>query len=190
MVHKFDVKRAAILEDEERIRLINPSHVFRVSGIGKGAGVADVGCGTGVFSILLSRIVGEGGVIYAVDVEKEMLTIVEEKMRKEGLVNIKPILSTESNIPLPMGSVDHVLLVDTLHELEGQPTLKEIYRILRLDGTFTVVEWKKIPTSMGPPLSERIASQEAVEMLEKLDFKPRITADAGPEHYLIIATKV
>ena len=189
MPHKFDVKRANVLEDINRIRSINPSLVFKLAGIRKGMKVADVGCGTGVFSIMLSELVGLRGAVYAIDIKNDMLKILVKKISEKKIINVKPTLSTEDHIPLPDKSIDRALMINTLHELDGKLTLMEIHRILRNDGTFTIVDWKKIKTKTGPPLSERIPTSRAVKILKETGFKTIQTSETGSEHYLISTQK-
>ncbi len=186
MPHKFDVARAGILDSEERKSFQNPEEILKLVGIESGIKFADVGCGTGYFSIPAAKIVGKKGKVYAVDIERKMLSRLGEKLKAQGVSNIQTVLSTEEEIPLHSGSIDFAFMANTLHELQGEATLKEVRRTLRKEGTFAVVEWKKIFTPMGPPLEERLSPEEAAALLQKSGFRLEKFFEAGPYHYALI----
>ena len=102
---------------EERLQI---NRVMDVLGIGPGKVVADVGAGSGWFTVRAARRVGGGGLIYAVDINPEAIRYVEERAKKEELRNVKTILGKADDPRLPAGSVDAVLLLKTYHEV-AQP---------------------------------------------------------------------
>jgi ubiquinone/menaquinone biosynthesis C-methylase UbiE len=91
-----------------------------VLGIVPGKVVADVGAGSGWFTVRAARRVGGGGLVYAVDINPEAIRYVEERAKKEELRNVKTILGKADDPMLPAGSVDAVLLLKTYHEV-AQP---------------------------------------------------------------------
>ena len=103
MAHKFDVTKAKILDSIDRRKFLNPDSILKKAGLDSDTVFADLGCGSGYFTIPASLIVKK---VYAIDVQQEMLDIIGEKIRMEKLKNIEPILSEESSIPLPDKSVD------------------------------------------------------------------------------------
>lgn len=102
---------------EERLRI---NRVMDVLGIVPGKVVADVGAGSGWFTVRAARRVGGGGLVYAVDINPEAIRYVEERAKKEELRNVKTILGKADDPMLPAGSVDAVLLLKTYHEV-AQP---------------------------------------------------------------------
>ncbi len=186
MPHKFDPSKAALLDEEERRRVLPPEGILRRIGLRRGAAFADVGCGTGYFTLPAAELVGESGVVYAIDVQEEMLKLLAGRMGERA--NIRPVKSQENSIPLPGGCVDVALLGLVLHELEGDGTLREVGRILRRGGTLGVVDWKKESGDKGPPVEERISREEAAEMLKKAGFAVVETFEL-PLHYLLVARK-
>ena len=102
---------------EERLQI---NRVMDVLGIVSGKVVADVGAGSGWFTVRAARRVGGGGLVYAVDINPEAIRYVEERAKKEELRNVKTILGKADDPMLPAGSVDAVLLLKTYHEV-AQP---------------------------------------------------------------------
>ncbi len=147
-----------------------------------------MGCGTGFFSIPASRIVGPKGRVYAIDMQEEMLWSLQERLLEEKVEGVLPILSSEDSIPLPESRVDAVLLVNALHELRGDGTLREIRRILKPGGLLAVVDWDRRPMEVGPPLEHRLSLEEAKARLRSMGFKVEVV-EVGDLHYGIRATK-
>jgi ubiquinone/menaquinone biosynthesis C-methylase UbiE len=102
---------------EERLQI---NRVMDVLGIVPGKVVADVGAGSGWFTVRAARRVGGGGLVYAVDINPKAIRYVEERAKKEELRNVKTILGKADDPMLPAGSVDAVLLLKTYHEV-AQP---------------------------------------------------------------------
>jgi ubiquinone/menaquinone biosynthesis C-methylase UbiE len=182
MAHKFDPSRKELLDSPDRLKWQNPEAILKAFGVGRGMKVADVGCGTGFFAVPAARMVGPRGRVYGVDMQEEMLWSLQARIIREGLQNVLPVLSLEEAIPLSSSSVDVVLLMNTLHELAGDATLLEILRILKGDGFLAVVDWKKEPMEMGPPVEHRLSVEEAMERLSRRGLLVE-EVDVGPLHY-------
>jgi ubiquinone/menaquinone biosynthesis C-methylase UbiE len=119
----------------------NAGRLLRKVGIAEGQRVLDFGCGSGNYTIPAARIIGQRGVIYALDKEPEALDRVMAKAESEKLPNVRRMEVTHNgHIPLPAGSVDVILLYDVLHrgyfpdESDRRSTLTELRRILRRGG--------------------------------------------------------
>ena len=115
--------------------LKNPYSSHEAAGLKPGQKVLEVGCGPGFFTIPAAKMVGEKGVIYAVDVNQRAIKRVEEKMRKHGLSNIKPILGNAANSGLQEGSIDLAFILGLRYIAGGLSNLiLEMYRILKPRG--------------------------------------------------------
>lgn len=143
--------------------------------------VADLGCGTGYLSIPLAKYVDGRGMVYAVDINPEMLAIVEE--RAKDLQNLKVIKSEENNIPLPDGLVDASLLLTVFHELDDRAKfLMEVRRISKPVHRIVVVDWSDVKGEMGPPMEERIPESEVISffrnwgygLIKKFELSPYV----------------
>ena len=93
-----------------------------ILGIASGKTVADIGAGSGWFTVRAAKRVGDTGTVYAVDINLEAIHYIDSRIRKENLRNVKPILGTPDN-PLLPGPVDAVLLLKTYHEVAQPITL-------------------------------------------------------------------
>ncbi|MCZ7392845.1 MAG: class I SAM-dependent methyltransferase [Candidatus Methanoperedens sp.] len=188
MAHKFDVKSAEILDSPERILFLNPDGILDKAGLSREMVLADLGCGTGYFTIPASRRVKK---VFAIDVQKGMLDIVLQKIKKQNLTNIEAILSEETRIPLPDNSVDVLLMANVFHELEDRSSiLKEGKRILSGNGIVVIVDWKKLEMDFGPPVEERLTPEDVISICRDNGFEVREQLDAGPYNYLLIFGKM
>lgn len=125
-------------EEEERTDLLIDALKLR-----PGEAVADLGAGTGYMSERMARRVGEKGVVYAVDIQQEMLDRLGKKMRRRGIENIRPILGTATDPKLPAASVDTILMVDVYHELDHPFEMTQaMARALRPGGRIVLVEFR------------------------------------------------
>ncbi len=103
-----------------------------------GQTVLDYGCGTGDFTIPAARIVDVEGKVYALDYFRRQLGIVEGRLKKEGLTNVKTIHSS-GKTGLPAESIDVVWMCDVLHEIkERRAVVEELHRVLRRGGTLAI----------------------------------------------------
>ena len=125
--------------DEEQ----RPDEIVRTMRLKNGDTVADLGAGTGYFTRRLARAVGPSGVVYAVDIQPEMLSLLKANMEKAGVRNVLPVLGEVDDPKLPPASLDWVLLVDVYHELQ-QPkaTLAKLREALKPAGRVALVEYR------------------------------------------------
>jgi ubiquinone/menaquinone biosynthesis C-methylase UbiE len=115
--------------------LKNPYRSLEIAGLKPGQRVVEVGCGPGFFTIPAAKMVGENGLIYAIDINHRAIKRVEEKMRKYGVDNIKPILGNAASTELEDSSVDLVFIFGLRYIAGGLSNLvSEMYRILRPGG--------------------------------------------------------
>jgi ubiquinone/menaquinone biosynthesis C-methylase UbiE len=184
MPHKFDAAKANVLDSPERMQFLDPGKIFDIIGLEKEMVFADLGCGTGYFSIPASSRVKE---VIVLDVQHEMLDILRNKIRKEGIKNIWTILSEESSIPLPDGSVDVLFMANVFHELEDKTLiLREVKRVLAIRGKLVIIDWKKMEMDFGPPLEERLTEEEVISVCKKNGFEVRVKKAAEPYNYVLV----
>ena len=110
----------SIFEDPKRDEKLQPDRIMDLLGIKEGSSVADIGAGSGWFTIRAARRVGNSGVVYAVDINRDYLDYIEKRSKRENLTNIRVILGKEEDPLLPLKSVNAVLLLKTYHEI-AQP---------------------------------------------------------------------
>ena len=125
-------------EQEERTDLLLPELHLTA-----GMAVADVGAGTGYITRRMARIVGQRGVVYAVDVQPEMIALLSDMARRDALGQVRPVLGADDDVRLPAASIDVAVMVDVYHELEHPyEVLASIVRALRPGGRVVFVEYR------------------------------------------------
>ena len=142
--HHFDDLHASglafwmicLMHDNPLLPLLkSPYKSLETAGLRPGQKVLEVGCGPGFFTIPAAKMVGEKGLIYAIDVNKRAMKRVEEKIRKYGIGNIKPILGNAANSGLQDSSVDLAFIFGLRYIAGGLSNLiSEMYRILKAGG--------------------------------------------------------
>jgi ubiquinone/menaquinone biosynthesis C-methylase UbiE len=131
------------LDRPNRDAVQRPEHVLDVLGVHEGETVADVGCGSGYFTVHLAKRVGPRGRVFATDLQQEMLDLLAKKLVAQKLANVTPERTTVDDAKLPDGAVDLALLVDVYHELpEPDVTLAQIKRSLSAEGRLALVEYR------------------------------------------------
>src|SRR5712671_2885131 len=131
----------SIFEDPKRDQKLQPDRIMNVLGIKQGSNVADIGAGSGWLTVRAARRVGNGGIVYAVDINRDYLDYIENRSKREGLANIRVILSKEDDPLLPAKRVDAVLLLKTYHEV-AQPIrlLKRVREAMRTAALLGIID--------------------------------------------------
>ena len=166
IAHVMGHEGADWLEREERDREERPDLLLDALQLKAGMSVADVGAGTGYHSRRMARLAGPTGKVFAVDIQKEMLEIIDAKSRKESIGNIQTILGDTKNPRLPRASIDLVLMVDVYHELEYPcEMVAAIREALKPGGRLVLVEFRaEDPAVPIKPLHKMTATQARKEM--------------------------
>ena len=115
-----------------------PEKLLAAAGLGPGQSVLEVGCGPGFFTVPASKVVGEAGNIYAVDVHPAAIARVKKRIDSVGIRNVTPILSNASGTGLPDKSIDLAFVFGLLHIAGGiEDVLYEVHRVLKPDGALS-----------------------------------------------------
>jgi predicted methyltransferase len=153
----FPPEQLGVLEGPDRDAWQRPGRIMDALGIADGSTVADVGAGGGWFSIRLARRVGPNGMVFAEDVQREMIDAIERRVRREGLRNVRPVLGRDDDPGLPEGRLDAVLMVDAYYEVQDRVSLlRRIRAALKPNGRVGIVDFRKDGGGPGPPLEQRI----------------------------------
>ena len=116
----FPPSDLGLLDAPDRDLWQRPDQIMDAMAIADASVVADIGAGSGWFTIRLARRVGPRGVVYAEDVQKEMINAIQRRVTREGLANVRPVLGLKNDPQLPEKSLDAVLVVDAYHEVEDR----------------------------------------------------------------------
>lgn len=188
MTHKFDIKDKHKLDNAKRREMLPPEKTLIGLGLQEGDIMADIGCGIGYFTMPASKIVGDSGRIFAMDIMPEMLQEVEKKVKKENISNVETVLTEENHLKFEEGKISFAFISNVLHEAEDKEKLLwEIKRIISPEGRIAVIEWQKIISEFGPPLEHRLDKTDLVETLVTLGFSNISAIDIGENFYGLIA---
>ncbi len=184
---KSDPRNKDRLLSEERHSSLQPKTLLRSLGLKAGEAVADIGCGPGFFTLPAAEIVGPEGVVVAADIQGEMLTTVRMRAAEQGLTNVRLVKTSEIEVPLPERSFDLVIAAFVLHEVPKHATfLRKLARLLKPGGRLAALEWQKHETEHGPPLEDRIASDELIADATAAGLRLSKRRELGEDHYLCV----
>ncbi|WP_124068316.1 class I SAM-dependent methyltransferase [Clostridium sp. E02] len=190
MTHKFKVMNKSKLDSERRREVLPAKKILDAVGIKRSDIVADIGCGIGFFTVPLSEAVGDQGVVYALDIEKEMLDDVENKMLEYNIKNVRPVVTQEYKLTLEDGCVGVAFLSTVMHEVKmREKFLKEANRILFPDGRIIIIEWIKKDCDYGPPADHRLDQDTLKRNLQRTGFKEITIMDFNEYFYIASAMK-
>ncbi len=168
----FPPSDLGLLEAPDRDLWQRPDQVMDAMGIADASVVADIGAGSGWFTIRLARRVGPQGLVYAEDVQPEMINAITRRVQREGLTNVRAVRGQNSDPRLPPGSLDAILVVDAYHEVEDRVTmLKNLARALKPQGRIGVVDFKLDGTGPGPSPEERVSPDVVVKDAAKAGLR-------------------
>ena len=158
---------ASWLEREERGREERPDLLLPELNLKPGMTVADIGAGTGYYSRLMAKAIGSSGIVYAVDVQPQMVAMLKEVASKPEFANIKPLLSSVSDAKLPPQSIDLAIMVDVYHELEfPHEVMASIIAALKPEGRLVFVEYRaedqRVPIKEVHKMTEAQVKREAL----------------------------
>lgn len=152
--------------------------ILAASGIKPGMTVADIGAGTGLFTLLFARAVGPQGQVVAVDISRPFVENIQRRARSAGLTNVTTRVNSQTDTGLAPASVDLAFVCDTYHHFE-QPRamLASIQRALRVGGSLVVVDFQRIEgrSSAWVLGHVRAGKQQVMREIEAAGF--RLAAD-------------
>lgn len=156
--HKFNPENRKKLTGREREALLPPAQVLNDIGIGAKTTWADIGCGTGFFTIPLAAKVQQ---VFALDIRPEMLDDLRKSLVQQQISNVTVLQSEESRFPLSAQLVDGILISLVLHEVDHPiEFFGELNRILKSGGRVVVIEWIKAVMEIGPPIDHRLSVEQ------------------------------
>lgn len=152
---------------------------------------ADFGCGYGTFSIPTAQRIR--GIVYAVDIDPNMIQAVEHNSRRLKLTNVRTIVRDflRDGSGLWDESVDYVMLFNILHFEEPLILLREAFRVLRQSGRVGIIHWvRDANTPRGPPLEMRPTPEQCKSWCGQVGFKgSAVSIDLGPYHFGFVMRK-
>ena len=158
----------AVFDDPSRDAWQKPDEILQALHIRAGMTVADLGAGTGYFSVRLAKAVGPEGRVLAIDVEPKLVAHLKERAEKESLPQITALLVPPDDPKLPAAGVSLVMIVDTWHHIDDRLTyLGKLAKGLAPGGRVAVVDFKKGDFPVGPPDAHKLAPEDVIREFSK-----------------------
>jgi ubiquinone/menaquinone biosynthesis C-methylase UbiE len=177
------------LEGPDRDEWQRPDKIMDALGIGEASVVADLGAGSGWFTIRLAHRVGPNGMVYAEDVQREMIQAIKIRVDRLGVKNVTTVLGTQPDPLLPV-PIDAVLIVDAYHEME-QPValLRNVAKALRPPGRVGIVDFTKDGGGPGPSMEERVDSETVIRHAQQAGLVLRSRETFLKYQYMLVFEK-
>lgn len=171
----------------------HPKRNISELGLKDGQQVADFGAGPGHYSIEAAKAVGEDGHVYAIEIQKELVSKVESRAESAGLDNVNVIwgdLEKSEGSTLKSGLADVVIASNVLFQVKDKEQfLNEAYRVMKDGGRLLLIDWTDSHGGLGPREGHIISEDSARELCEQAGFSAQQVLSAGAHHYGIVFTK-
>jgi ubiquinone/menaquinone biosynthesis C-methylase UbiE len=186
---RFSATLAERLDRPERLTWLPPADVLRRLGLRADETIADLGAGTGYFTLPLSEAVGARGRVYALDSQQEMLEILGKKLDASRSNNIDLLHANADRTYLPFSCCDLVFMANVWHEFEDRTAvLQESARVLKTNGRIAILDWRPdVEPEHGPPLGHRLSTAGVCAELIAAGFKQPSSQNVGKYSWLVQA---
>jgi predicted methyltransferase len=191
----FPPQDLGLLEAPDRDEWNKPDEIMDALGIADGAIVADLGAGGGWLEIRLARRVGPNGLVYAEDIQPQMIEAINRRMQHEGLTNVRTVMGTPTDPRLP-GNLDAVLIVNAYREMDdpARPDviltlLKNVAQSLKPQGRFGVADFLPGGGGPGPAPEDRVDPEAIIRAAEGAGFRLQSRQVVRPFVFLLVFAK-
>lgn len=191
----FPPQDLGLLEAPDRDEWNKPDLIMDLLGIADGAVVADLGAGGGWLEIRLARRVGPNGLVYAEDIQPQMIEAMGRRMVHEGLANVRTVMGTPTDPHLPPG-MDAVLIVNAYHEMDDpsrpeviKTLLGNVAKSLKPQGRLGVADFLPGSGGPGPAPEDRVNPATVVTAAEAAGFTLQSRETIPPFEFLLVFVK-
>jgi ubiquinone/menaquinone biosynthesis C-methylase UbiE len=177
------------LDSPDRVAGLKIPEVVAALKVKAGQVIADIGAGSGQFSLPLARAVRPGGTLYAVDIDKELIEYVETQATEQGMVNVKPILGGLTDPLLPV-DVDLAFINDVLHHIEDRAGyLSTLSLYLKPGGRVAIIDFlpDQSPHKSDPKLV--VSEEQATGWLAAAGLKPVEHINLFTDRWFVVYAK-
>jgi predicted methyltransferase len=192
----FPPQDLGLLEAPDRDDWNKPEQIMDAVGIADGAVVADLGAGGGWMEIRLVRRVGPNGIVYAEDIQPQMIEAINRRMQHEGLSNVRTVMGTATDPRLPTG-LDAVLIVNGYREMDDPLNpeqiltfLKNVARSLKPQGRLGVADFLPGGGGPGPAAEDRVNPDTVIRAAENAGFRLQTREVVPPFQFVLVFTKL
>jgi predicted methyltransferase len=158
----FSPLNLGVLEGSDREQWNKPEQIMDALKIADGSQVAEIGAGGGWFTVRLARRVNQNGVVYAEDVQPEMIEAIRRRVVRENLTNVRTVLGTTRDSRLPHG-LDAILINWAYSEMENPvAVLKDAAQSLKPQGRIGIVDFSPGAGGPGPEPEQRVSPESVI----------------------------
>ncbi len=177
------------LERSEREKEENVSKLIKNMKIKSNDVIADIGAGSGYHAFRIASL-ARNGLVYAVDIQPEMLMAIEKNKQISKIKNIDTILGTEKSVEIPKNSVDKILMVDVYHEFSFPvEMIASMKNALKSNGELFLIEYRMEDPLVPIKTIHKMSEKQAVKEMEEAGFKLRKNIDNLPWQHCMIFVK-
>ena len=180
------------LDRSERESEEAPAKALDAIGIAKGSAVADIGAGSGYFTVRLAERVGPTGKVYANDIQPEMLVLLRRRLELGHITNVTLVQGAIDDPKLPSSAIDLELLVDVYHEFsQPQAMLRHLRDALKPDGRLVLLEYRKEDPAIPIRPEHKMTVAEAKLEVEHEGYRlAQVKEDLPRQHILIFLNEL
>jgi ubiquinone/menaquinone biosynthesis C-methylase UbiE len=188
-LHRDTKAYIAMLEDPGRDEYQKPHEVLTALQLKPGETIADIGAGSGYFTLRLAAHVGDKGRVFAVDIDPEMIRYLNRRVRDAGVRNVQTILADPDDPLLPDASVDRFFVVDTWHHIDKPVEyLAHMKKVLKPGGQVVMIDFQKRELPLGPPMDMKIAREDLIRQMEANGLRLAKEHAFLPYQYFLVFT--
>ncbi|MDB4148286.1 class I SAM-dependent methyltransferase [Flavobacteriaceae bacterium] len=177
------------LERSEREQEENVSKLIQNMRIRSDDIIADIGAGSGYHAFRIATL-AKNGLVYAVDIQTEMLMTIEKNKEFSKIKNIETILGTEKSVQLPKNSVDKILMVDVYHEFSFPvEMINSMKNALKPNGQLFLIEYRGEDPLVPIKTIHKMTEKQALKEMESAGFKLKENIDNLPWQHCMIFVK-
>lgn len=179
-----------MLERETRDAMQMPDMVMAALGVRFGERVADIGAGSGYFTLRLAEAVGDSGRVWALDIRQEMLDHIAQRLRETPLANVELRLVPADDPQLPDSSCDLILMVDTIHYIRDRVSYaRKLRQALAPQGRLAIIDFRHDPQAQrefAPPLEQQVPRETLDGEMAAAGLQILMAFDFLPEQYFVV----
>lgn len=168
----------------------DPQSNLKQFGLHEGMTVADLGSGSGFYTMAAGHLVGSTGKVYSLEVQKELLLKLKAEAEKQHLHNVEIIWANIEKLggtKLRDRSIDAAIISNVLFQIEDKPVFAlEVKRIMKDGGRVLLIDWSESFGGIGPKASEVMTKEKALALFATQGFVSDGTIDTGAHHYGLI----
>ena len=182
----FSPLNLGVLEGADREQWNKPEQIMDALKIADGSKVAEIGAGGGWFAVRLAHRVSQGGIVYAEDVQPEMIEAIRRRVQRENLTNVRTVLGTNKDSRLPH-NLDAILINWAYHELEYPvDVLKNAAESLKPQGRIGIVEFSPGAGGPGPDADQRVDPETVIKGATAAGLKVISRETVPPFMFMVI----